>query len=37
MPADVAVQTVPPVDVIIHNGRIATLDDLRSFVQSFAL
>ena len=37
MPDETSVQTTPPVDVIIHNGRIATQDDQRSFVQAIAI
>ena len=37
MPADTRMGAAPPADVIVHNGRIATQDDRRSFAQAAAI
>ena len=37
MPADNRIEAALPADVIVHNGRIATQDDRRSFAQAAAV
>ena len=37
MPADSRGHASPPADVILHNGRIATQDERRSFAQAAAV